>query len=256
MTLRVLYLPAALLLLGVLSIGPACASIHGDLFDEGNTAYEDGRFEEAVTSYEKILQYGLHDPRVHYNLGNAYFKMRRLGSAILHYERALRLDPSDGDVRENLIFARGQIRDRIPEPEMPYPIRAFTTVLGRSSLALVTVIFLIFYLATGALVGALGVYRSLATRRVLGYVTVSLGLCAALSGAALYYKVMRMTAEEAIVVEDRIDVRSGPARDNTVLFSVHEGTRVEIRNRLDGWIQVSLPNALSGWVPDSGIEQV
>jgi uncharacterized protein YgiM (DUF1202 family) len=57
-------------------------------------------------------------------------------------------------------------------------------------------------------------------------------------------------------MEEKVDVLSGPAADNTVLFTVHEGTRLEVRNRRDGWYQVSLPNAMSGWVPSGAVEQV
>ncbi len=63
-------------------------------------------------------------------------------------------------------------------------------------------------------------------------------------------------APHAIVMADRVDVLSGPSADNTVLFTVHEGTRLEVRNRRDGWFQVSLPNAMSGWVPSGTVEEV
>ncbi len=79
----------------ILLISPcAGASTPKELFDAGNGAYEQGRFQDAAAAYEKILGYGVGDPRVLYNLANAYFKMGKLGAAILHYERALRLDPS------------------------------------------------------------------------------------------------------------------------------------------------------------------
>jgi hypothetical protein len=31
---------------------------------------------------------------------------------------------------------------------------------------------------------------------------------------------------------------------------------MELRNRLEPWMQVSLPNGLSGWVPSSAVERV
>ncbi|MFQ5878018.1 MAG: tetratricopeptide repeat protein [Acidobacteriota bacterium] len=247
--------PIALLLLLAGAL-PALASSPADLFEQGNTAYEDGRYDDAAAAYERILRYGLRDPRVHYNLGNAYFKLGRLGSSILQYERALRIDPSDREARENLEFARSRIRDRVSEPEMPYPIRALTGALDRTSTGATTATFLTFYLAAGGLVGTLGLVRSYGWRRALGYAALLAGVLAALAGGGLYYKVDQITAEQAIVVREKLDVRSGPAEDNTVLFTVHEGTRVELRNRLDDWYQVSLPNALSGWVPASGVEPV
>ncbi len=240
----------------VVSAGSVLASTPAELFEQGNTDYEEGRFEDAAAAYRQILQYGLEDPRVHYNLGNALFKAGRLGSAILHYERTLRLDPTDREARQNLEFARGLILDRVAEPEIPYPLRIARDWLDRRSTGATAAVFLVVYLAAAGLAGALPLTRSTGRRRVLAYGAIAAGLVAALSGAALYYKTSQASSEHAIVLGERLDVRSGPAEDNTVLFTVHEGTRVEIRNRLGDWYQISLPNALSGWVPAADVEEV
>lgn len=244
------------LLLCAAAAGEAHASTPKELFDAGNGAYEQGRFQDAAAAYEKILGYGIGDPRVLYNLANAYFKMGRLGAAILHYERALRLDPSDGDVRDNLEYARGLIRDIVTEAEIPYPVKVVKNFLDGLSTDLVTALFLAVYFAAGGLVGALPLSRAYATRRALGYGAAAAGLAVIVMGLALGHKIEQTTAARAIVMEDKVNVLSGPAADNTVLFTVHEGARLEVRNRRDGWYQVSLPNAMSGWVPSTAVEQV
>jgi tetratricopeptide (TPR) repeat protein len=238
------------------AVVPAKATTPDELFEAGNNAYEEGRYEEAASAYEKILAYGVRDPRVHYNLGNAYFKLGKLGGAILHYERALRLDPSDHEARDNLDFARSLIRDRVTEPQMPYPVQAVRGILDPLSTDRLALVFLLVYLLTGALAGAIPLCRQRLRRRILAYSAVVTGLCVAATGSCLAYKVSEATAAHAIVTEARVDVLSGPAEDNTILFTVHEGTRLEVRNRLDGWYQVSLPNALSGWVRAGAVERV
>ncbi len=248
---------ATLLALCAVVSGPgALASTPRELFQSGNDLYEQGRFQEAADAYEKILRYGVVDPRVLYNLGNADFKVGKLGAAILSYERALRLDPSDQDARDNLEFARGLIRDRVPDVEIPYPVQAAKQLLDALPVDLLSVIFLCVYIVAGGLVGVLPLTTGWARRRVLGYVAAAAGLCALLAGGALYYKIQDRMAPHAIVMADRVDVLSGPSADNTVLFTVHEGTRLEVRNRRDGWFQVSLPNAMSGWVPSGTVEEV
>jgi tetratricopeptide (TPR) repeat protein len=254
--MRRLRIAPALLLLVLAGTSPARASRASELFESGNDAYEKGRYEEAARAYETILSYGLRDPRVHYNLGNTYFKTGRLGPAILHYERALRLDPADREVRDNLVLARGLIRDRLEEPEIPYPLKALSGALDGLSTGMVTGVFLAFYLAAGGLAGAVLAARGDTRRRLLAYAALAAGLGAVIAGGGLGYKIRAGTRNEAIVMQDRVDVRSGPAEDNTVLFTVHEGTRMEVRNRLEGWYQVSLPNALSGWVPAGTVEKV
>jgi len=256
MRLRRIGLAGLLLLCAAAATRPARASTPQELFDVGNSAYEQGKFDEAATAYEKILGYGVTDPRVLYNLANAYFKLGKLGAAILYYERALRLDPSDQDVRDNLEYARGLIRDRVTEAETPYPVKVAQDLLDGLSTDLVSGAFLLLYVATCGLVGLLPPTRGYATRRALGYCAVATGLLALLAGGALGYKIEQVTAAQAIVMAEKVDVLSGPAADNTVLFTVHEGTRLEVRNRRDGWYQVSLPNAMSGWVPSAAVESV
>src|SRR5947209_8428757 len=46
----------------------------------------------------------------YYNLGNAYFLADQLPEAILAFQRGLRLDPDDADVRANLDYARARVQ--------------------------------------------------------------------------------------------------------------------------------------------------
>jgi tetratricopeptide (TPR) repeat protein len=247
-------LPLALIL--AFASGDAGATSPDALFEQGNGAYEAGRYEEAVDAYARVLAYGVRDPRAHYNLANAFFKLGRLAPAILHYERALRLAPGDVDIRDNLEFARTRIRDRVEEAPVPYPVAAARRLLDALPMALVTGFLLAFHWLGAASLGALWWVGRPALRRALGYGALGAGLLAAVAAGALLWQAQVLEADRAIVMSDRADVLSGPAADNTVLFSVHEGTRLEVRNRREGWIQVSLPNALSGWIAAASIEPV
>jgi tetratricopeptide (TPR) repeat protein len=198
----------------------------------------------------------LKDPRVYYNLGNAWFRSGRLGAAILSYERALKLDPADREVRDHLELARGLIRDHVAEPEIPYPAQALKELVDALSIDQVSLVFLAAYLLTTALLGGILLARGYLRRRVCGYGAAAAGLLTLITGGGFLYKVQDQTAPHAIVMLERVDVRSGPAEDNTVLFTLHEGTRLLVRNRREGWCQISLPNALSGWIPAATVEQV
>jgi tetratricopeptide (TPR) repeat protein len=246
----------ALLALLLAGTATARATPPESLFEQANQAYERGNFEEAAAGYATLAGYKVHDPRVQFNLANAHFKMGRLGPAVLHYERALRLDPSDREIRENLELARALIHDRVAAPELPYPVAIVTGWLERRSVDLITVLFLGLYLITGGLLGVLALRRGGAGRRLLGYAAAAAGIATAIAGAALVHRIETATAPAAIVMEDRADVLSGPADDNTVLFTVHEGTRLLVRSVRDGWHQVSLPNGLSGWIRAGDVETV
>lgn len=74
-------------------------------FRQAQTAYDNGRYAEAVLLYDGLLNEGVDNPEVHYNLANACFKDSDLPKAVLHYRRAWYELPRDPDIKANLHFA-------------------------------------------------------------------------------------------------------------------------------------------------------
>src|SRR5689334_21968587 len=60
----------------------------GAAFDSANKLYEQGKFTEAASAYEKMVQTGQASAAVYYNLGNAFFKAGQIGRAIAAYNAA------------------------------------------------------------------------------------------------------------------------------------------------------------------------
>ena len=77
----------------------AYASDPDKLWDQANTAYINNDFPTAISLYETILSSGRQSGKLYYNLANAYFKEQEIGRAILNYNRALRLNPGNEDIR-------------------------------------------------------------------------------------------------------------------------------------------------------------
>ena len=86
------------------------------LADLGVQAYADGRFADAAAAWRQAWDDGAQNASLACNLGNAAFRQRRLGEAVLWYRRALWLDPGHADARHNLEFARQFLADRVPPP--------------------------------------------------------------------------------------------------------------------------------------------
>ena len=107
---------AILLLLALpLSQARAAESYPDSLWNAGVAAYTEGDFASALQDWEDVRATGLMSKELYYNLGNAYFKTGEMAQSILWYERALKLDPSDADIRHNLEYARSLTQDRIEE---------------------------------------------------------------------------------------------------------------------------------------------
>ena len=88
------------------------------LIEAGNQAYSSADYATAISQYENVLGSGYESAGLYFNLGNAYFKENNIPAAILNYEKAGKLDPTDENIRFNLDLANSRIIDKMePLPE-------------------------------------------------------------------------------------------------------------------------------------------
>ena len=74
--------------------------------------YAAKQYAEAANMYAEMFQYG-ESAELYYNYANALYKSNQIGLAILNYERALRLDPTNEDIKFNLEFVNKMKTDKI-----------------------------------------------------------------------------------------------------------------------------------------------
>ena len=77
-----------------------------ELFENSNRAYAEKKFDDAILGYEELIQKKTLSPSILLNLGNSYYSKGDVGRAVLYYERALLMNPSDPDVQANLEIVR------------------------------------------------------------------------------------------------------------------------------------------------------
>jgi len=225
-----------------------------EVFQRGEELYREGRYQQAVEQYEALLAQGIEDGAIYYNLGNAYFKSGRLGPAILNYERALRAMPGDEDTEANLAFANELIVDVVQRPPMPsyvaWAVDLYHALDPDLCAALLSLSFVLGGIATSILI--LGIWPQFRTPAI--YTLVAVGAVTLLSATVLTAKVYSSgRSEEAIALAPSIEVRSGPGEANPQLAEIHEGLKVSVLGGREGWLQVRLPNGLTGWVQETDV---
>ena len=108
----------SILILTVMFSVAVMAQNADERFEQANEAYNEGLYDQALTGYSAIETEGLESSVLFYNMGNTYYKMKDYPHAILYYEKALKLDPSDEDTRVNLEIANLAVVDKInPIPQ-------------------------------------------------------------------------------------------------------------------------------------------
>ena len=226
------------------------------LYNRAGRAYEAEQYAEAVAFYEDILNMGIRDGRVVYNLGNAYFKAGRLGKAILSYERARRLLPRDEDIEANLGFVRLLKVDKEPPEKRNVVVRFVLNLYDAFSLnGLTRAVSGLYILIMFSVIGWILYGRRF--RSVFAAILIILGAAFVPVCAALTFKIhAEAFVKEAIVISDEVDARSGPGAEHTKIFAVHEGTKVTIERRDGDWVLVRLNSGIGGWVEGKGMEEI
>jgi len=244
-------------LLLALPLGAQAAESYPDsLWTAGVEAYSAGQWAEALQDWSDVAATGLRSKELYYNLGNAYFKTGETAQAVLNYERALRLDPSDADVRYNLEFARAMTQDRIDEvPEFILKtwIRKIGYWMSSDAWAVLSLVFLALTLAL-VLLFLLGPTAGMRrTGFFAGIATLLLSLAA--FGFARSQKADAERHDEAIVMRPVSSVTSSPSSDAAKsLFILHEGTKVKVLDEVSGYKDIELADGRRGWIASGDIE--
>ena len=225
-----------------------------DVFRTAEALYREGRYAEAAEQYKALVAQGVEDGTLCYNLGNAYFKSGRLGLAVLHYERALRKMPGDADTKANLEFANSLIADVIERPELPPVISWMVDFYRAMDPSWCAGLLSLAFILGGAAVSVLVMARWPRLRAPAIYTVVLAAIVAAVSAGILAGKVYSAADRvDAIVLVASSDVRSGPGETNPQLVEIHEGLKVRVVGSREGWLQVSLPNGITGWVREEHV---
>lgn len=225
------------------------------IFAQANADYAKGNYAEAASKYEQIIA-DSPSAEAYYNLGNAYFKQGELAQSILSYERALRINPSYDDAKHNLLFAQSRIVDNI-EDTHSFFLSNWLKVIRNAcseqtwiilSIALFIVMLIGFFLFAFS--------QTVWVRKTAFYssvVALVISVVACVNAGSLH---QRDTLQaEAIIIQGIVNAKSSPDRSGTDLFTVHEGTKVEITETIGNWCCIHVGNYI-GWMPLAYLERI
>ncbi len=221
------------------------------LFNKANAAYKNGDYKSAVESYQKIVDAGLASVEVYYNLGNCFMKENQLGHAIVWYERALRLQPRDSDVRANWAYAKGMIKN--PEPAEPktFERRLFVHLSSVTTDEIVVILAVVLAgISALVLIGLFLGWRFQKTAILIGLFS----LVFVFHLFAFFAKID--TLQDRAIILSSAEVKYEPEEKSTTHFTAYEGWKVRVLKESSGWVKIKRPDGLQGWVPRDKLEWI
>ena len=228
-------------------------SANEPLLDSAESSYASSNFETAVQHYQSILKKGLSSPDIYYNLGNCYFRSGELGNAILYYEKALKMDPSHENSAFNLTLAKTKRIDKFDEvPQFSFDVvliglnkyisHNYASILGS---------ILIVIAALGFIYAKKQKVKKLINpARIVAIVGLIITCIAWKQQSAVNdYKTGVVTVKSS-------NIFSEPNPNSTLLFEIHEGTKVEILSASGNWLNVKAPNNSVGFIEKLSLREI
>ncbi|WP_127136339.1 tetratricopeptide repeat protein [Flagellimonas oceanensis] len=227
------------------------------LFNEATELYNNGEYSAAIENYEEILENGEHSASLYFNLGNCYYKLNSIGPSIYYYEKALLLSPNNEEIKNNLRFAQNMRLDAIEEMPKTELSRIYNSIIGMFTsdqwayLAVALVfLFVLAYMAY--------YFLRPANQKRAAFITSMLSLT--LSAVSLLFAYLNhqqnKNDDPAIVFAKEVSVNSEPNTNSNTVFTIHEGTKVNILDKLDEWRRIRIADGQTGWLLADNIKSL
>ena len=241
------------------------------LFEKANTLYKSGKFEQAMRTYEKILDKSSPSSTnsdITYNIGNCAYKLQKYGKALLFWRRT---EKNWG------FFNRGELVDNIMllKEKTAWPKKTvskgitfhdgFAKKLKKISMLITSHIkslpIILIQILLLCLWLFLFIYLRFLCKKRQNWAIFTLFLLIAILGVLLIVRYRFETRKYGVVVEQHAKLLSGPGNAFQVLTQLPEAQEVIIKKEVDQYYKIRLKKNRSdfssaGWVEKKSVETV
>ena len=226
-------------------------------FENANSAYNAGQYENAVMLYKEILESGRHSAELYFNLANSYYRLNQVGESIFYFEKAKQLNPTDEDINVNSNFAQNMAIDAVevlPKSQITQLREKTIDLFSQDAWAYFIILlawFLVFFW---------GLYlwnKVPVIKRTFFIFSIVLGLLLMGSLSIAVIKSSK-TADTTygILFNKKIEVWAEPNSRAEVLFLLHQGTKVQMLDQLQDWRKIRIANGSEGWIKNGRVRSL
>ncbi len=240
------------------------------LLDEATTAYQlaletkstdaaeaQSSFVKAAQKYQTLVDSGVQNSQLYFNLGNAYVQSDSVGRAIANYQRAAKLRPLDFKISRNLDFALSAVGKQQSADASVLSIDPSRITSWFANLpSVVWLTMLVIGWIGLSLTGMIMSWRPQLRVRFLAVPAMIMVIAA--SGWITYAAHVESPPPAAIAIANDIPVYEGSSEAFPQLPNVKitEGDSLQVIQRRGDWLQIRSSRGDQGWTKASLLEQV
>ena len=226
------------------------------VLSDADSAYIQGDYLTAISIYESVIENQGVNATLYMNLGNCWLKRDEIAKAILYYERAYLLDPSDPDIRFNLELARTKTVDKVSAVNQLFIVVWFKKLLSILDVNGWAVLTIILFALTMLLAGVFLFSKKTGIRKISFSFSAFFLLLSVLSFIFATTQMGNLKERDtAIIMSPSVTVKSTPTSAGTDLFIIHEGRKVKILDSsMKEWVEIRLEDGNTGWIPVNVME--
>ncbi|MDD2960927.1 MAG: tetratricopeptide repeat protein [Muribaculaceae bacterium] len=236
------------------------------LSSKAEAAYTADNYIEAQRLYLEAEKKEGISSELFFNIGNTYYRLGNKGKAILYYERALNIDPSNEEARTNLEFVNSKIVDKTDVDEANIIIKSFQdirNIMTSNNWAIIAIILFILLLSAIALY----VFATSVLARKVGFFGgFALAILVIITN---YYAFSSRNKVEnrhyAIITTQSVTLSTSPRipKDKSEeAFILNEGTKIYILDSVDNktngkierWYDIKADDTHRAWIKKDNID--
>ncbi|MFH1715197.1 MAG: SH3 domain-containing protein [Elusimicrobiota bacterium] len=233
---------SCIILFFILSVGYSYADKLNSFFQDANNLYKQEKYEDALNLYERLEFQNKYSAELFYNMSNAYYRLNNLGMAVLYNERAYLLKPRDEYIRYNRKLFNTITNQKMPLWENAVTFFSINELLY--SVLFFYTSFFILLILSGRFYPRWIYWTKIAV--------LSLLILFACWSFVVYWDYYH--TKHAVVLNDNVNVYSGPDTDNVVGFTAPKGKKAQIITVNGSWFEVGVKDeGLKGWVEKENV---
>ena len=212
-------------------------------FDIANSYYNNSKYNKSIQLYEEIIKEGWHSEYLYYNLGNAYYRNGMAGQSIWAYNKAISLNPRLESVKYNLEIVSSKIKDRVILPPEFLLVHIYINLKS------------VFSYYEWLIFGSILLLSTFKLFIFNNHIIKKINFIFTLITFIVHLIILDVFLEKnekqfGIIVYDNVSAYSGPFYgDNTILFTLNEGTKTQLSQKQGEWVEVVILNSGKAWVP-------